>query len=99
MQGWRQADGSLWKVNTLVHVRDPFIGHDRDLLISEINYLLDREGTRAEIHVVPPDAFLTEPEIEAAKKVKGDDKKKKATHAKDPATGLPEDVTWMEFPE
>ena len=99
VQGWRQADGSLWKVNTLVHVRDAFIGHDRDLLISEINYLLDREGTRAEIYVVPPDAFLTEPEIEAAKKVKGDDKKKKATHAKDPSTGMPKDVTWVEFPE
>ena len=61
VQGWRQSNGELWRPNMLVRVVDPLIGIDRDMLISEIEYLLDDSGTTAAMTVAPPDAFEPEP--------------------------------------
>lgn len=61
VQGWRQSNGALWLPNMTVRVVDPLIGIDRDMLISEIEYSLDDNGTFANITVGPPDAFEPEP--------------------------------------
>ena len=61
VQGWRQSNGALWKVNTIVRVVDALLGLDRDMLISEIEYSLDAGGTLAHITVGPLEAFLPEP--------------------------------------
>lgn len=61
VQGWRQSNGELWRPNMLVRVVDPLIGIDRDMLISEIEYVLDESGTTAAMTVGPPDAFEPEP--------------------------------------
>lgn len=61
VQGWRQSNGALWLPNMVVRVVDGLIGIDRDMLISEIEYSLDENGTVANITVGPPDAFDPEP--------------------------------------
>lgn len=61
VQGWRQSNGQLWRHNQLVRVVDPIIGVDRDMLISEVEYSLDENGTVCTLTVAPPDAFLPEP--------------------------------------
>ncbi|MCU7281704.1 contractile injection system protein, VgrG/Pvc8 family [Pseudomonas peradeniyensis] len=61
IQGWRQSTGALWVPNMTVRVVDPLIGIDRDMLISEIEYVLDDAGTVANIVVGPPDGFDPEP--------------------------------------
>lgn len=61
VQGWRQSNGALWLPNMIVRVVDGWIGIDRDMLISEIEYSLDDGGTVANITVAPPDAFEPEP--------------------------------------
>lgn len=61
VQGWRQSNGALWLANMVVRVVDPLIGIDRDMLISEIEYVLDDAGTVANIVVAPPESFDPEP--------------------------------------
>lgn len=74
VQGWRQSNGDLWVPNLLVRVVDPLVGLDRDMLISEIEYLLDDAGTVATLTVAPPDAFEPEPaDPHKARKLKAGD--------------------------
>ena len=54
--GWRHADG-LWQRNRLVPIDDFYMGIKEDRLISTTRYLLDDEGERVEIEVMPPEAF------------------------------------------
>ncbi|HIF6681403.1 TPA: phage baseplate assembly protein [Serratia marcescens] len=62
VQGWRQGDGSLWKPNQRVIVFDPILGfNNREMLIAEVTYSLDENGTTSEIRVGPEDAYLPEP--------------------------------------
>lgn len=61
VQGWRQSNGDLWRVNMVVPVRDPLLGIDRDLIISEVQYDLDDSGTTSTLSVAPAEAFLPEP--------------------------------------
>ncbi|WP_460418789.1 phage baseplate assembly protein [Pseudomonas sp. microsymbiont 2] len=61
IQDWRQSNGALWVPNMIVRVVDPLIGIDRDMLISEIEYVLEDDGTLANIVVGPPDGFDPEP--------------------------------------
>lgn len=60
--GWRQADGRLWRINELVHVRAPWLRLDREMLIVTVTHTLDHDGGRAtELVVTPPEAMLPEP--------------------------------------
>lgn len=61
VQGWRQSNGALWVQNLIVPVRDPIIGFERDMLITEVEYLLDEQGTRTVLTVAPPESVLPEP--------------------------------------
>ncbi len=63
VQGWTQADGNLWPVNAMVHMRSPSIGVDGDLLISQAVYSVGSEGTTTELTLRRPDAFKPEPVI------------------------------------
>lgn len=77
VQGWRQANGSLWLPNQLVRVVDPVIGFDDDMLIVEVNYTLGNAGTLATLKVGPRAGY--EPSPETAKKAKA--KKAKGNQA------------------
>lgn len=69
VQGWQQQSGALWPVNALVRVTSPWLGVDSDMLICEATYSLDLStGTRTELKLKRPDAFL--PEISVPKKGK-----------------------------
>lgn len=57
--GWRQEDGTLWRPNLLLRVRDGLIGFDADMVIAETAWIMDKEGLRTEIKVGPPDGYRT----------------------------------------
>lgn len=62
VQGWRQGDGSLWLPNLQVMVFDPILGfNNRQMVIAEVTYQQDENGTVTEIRIGPPDAYLPEP--------------------------------------
>lgn len=76
VQGWRQANGELWQPNMLVHVRDPLIGFDLELLISEVEYAQGEGGTQCTLKVAPAAAFallaeVPKPSGKKGKKPKG----------------------------
>ncbi|MDO8294382.1 MAG: contractile injection system protein, VgrG/Pvc8 family [Gallionella sp.] len=76
VQGWRQADGSLWLPNQLVRVTDPVIGFDAELLIVEVTWRKSEEGTRTALRVGPATGYIPSPE--AQKKDKSGDTWKEA---------------------
>lgn len=78
VQGWRQQSGKLWLPNMLVHVRDPLIGFDLELLISEVSYAQGEGGTLATLTVSPAAAFELLPGVP---KPKGKKKKKESGFA------------------
>lgn len=57
--GWRQADGKLWKPNTVVRVRDGLIGFNTEMIIAEVAWVMDSKGLRTEIRVGPQDGYVT----------------------------------------
>lgn len=71
VQGWRQGDGSLWQPNLQVIVFDPVLGfNNRQMVIAEVTYQQDENGTVTEIRVGPPDAYLPEPDKPGKRKKK-----------------------------
>ncbi|AEA67286.1 MULTISPECIES: phage baseplate assembly protein [Pseudomonas] len=61
VQGWRQANGDLWRHNTLVRVIDPVLGFDGDMLISKVTYSLSAQGSVTTLQVAPPHTFDANP--------------------------------------
>lgn len=62
VDSWRDATGKLWTPNTLiaVDIADAMI-EPTQLLIGDVAYLRDRDGTRCELVLMPPEAFQPEP--------------------------------------
>ncbi len=63
--GWRQANGALWEINSLVFVEDPLLKRQERLLISGVQFQVDdKAGTLTMLTVTKPDAFklIEEPE-------------------------------------
>jgi prophage tail gpP-like protein len=60
---WRDADGALWRPNTLIHVELPGLRVEGvDWLIAEVTFLRDGyRGTTAELTIMAPEAFMPEP--------------------------------------
>jgi prophage tail gpP-like protein len=65
VNGWRHDTG-LWRPGDLVPVRDRWLGIDDIRLIESVQLVLDDNGERAELRVVPPSAWdlVAEPEKE-----------------------------------
>ena len=58
VQGWRQSDGTLWTINTLVRLKCPYVREDEDMLVSAVEYSLDiTGGTVATLTLYSPQAF------------------------------------------
>lgn len=67
VQGWTQADGSLWPLNALVTVRSPRLRLDGQFLITKVVYARSKAGgTTTVIDVASPGAFVPEPKQEPA---------------------------------
>lgn len=63
VQGWRQDNGSLWRMNQRVRVACPWLRLDGWLLISAVDFQLGEGGSTATLSLVPEHAFDLLPEI------------------------------------
>jgi prophage tail gpP-like protein len=60
--GWRDAAGRIWTPNSSVPISLPALKmNNLTWVIGEVTFLRDDKGTRAEISLMPPDAFTVEP--------------------------------------
>ncbi len=67
VQGWEQSNGQLWPVNSKVMFQAPFLGEQREMLISEVTFSLSEGGgTTTELTLRPADSFRPEPVIPKA---------------------------------
>ena len=82
VQGWRQSDGSLWRVNQMVKVDDEYFGIHQDLLVSRVSMSIGSSGTTTELDVIAPDAFLVT-DLPEEEKTKGKTSKGKSTKSTD----------------
>ncbi|GCL64309.1 phage baseplate assembly protein [Pseudaquabacterium pictum] len=60
VQGWRHA-GGLWRPNTLVSVIATALRLDADLLVTNVLYSLDDQGTTTALRLTRPDAYTALP--------------------------------------
>lgn len=66
VQGWTQADGTLWPLNALVTVRSPRLRVDGEFLITRVAYSRSKAGgTLTVLDVSSPGAFVPEPKRKA----------------------------------
>ena len=71
LQGWRQPDGSPWRVNQIVPVVSPMLGLDRELLTAAVTTSLkDGEGRRTRLTLGPVEGYTPDPV--QVQKTKGD---------------------------
>lgn len=60
VQGWTQADGTLWPLGALVEVRSPRLGVDGEMTIAETVFEVSDGGTTTQLTLRRPDAYLPE---------------------------------------
>jgi len=60
-QGWRKADGALWRLNELVKIKADWLRLDHDLLVIGTEFTLGAEGRRTRLTLTPREAMLPEP--------------------------------------
>ena len=80
VQGWRQSDGLLWRVNTTTIVQSQSMRLNEEMLISNLTFSLDMQGgSITELTLYPKEAFDLLPEMpkneEAKKSERGKGKK------------------------
>ncbi|EPT4024151.1 phage baseplate assembly protein [Enterobacter roggenkampii] len=62
IDSWRDKDGKLWEPNTLLPVNLPTLRlSDTEMLLSEVTYMRDDNGTHARLTLMPPEAFTVQP--------------------------------------
>ena len=62
IDSWRDKDGKLWKPNTLIPVNLPTLRlPDTEMLLAEVTYMRDDNGTHARMTLMPPAAFAVQP--------------------------------------
>ena len=62
IDSWRDKDGKLWEPNTLLPVNLPTLRlPDTEMLLSEVTYMRDDNGTHARLTLMPPEAFAIQP--------------------------------------
>jgi len=62
VQGWGPDNAGLWRINTIVPVTDGLISTSGDWLLEGVTYRMDTEGgTRSELRLAHPDAYLAQP--------------------------------------
>ena len=80
VQGWSHP-GGLWRVNRVVPLRAPALRINRDLLIRDVEYSLDRGGEMTRMTLTPVEAYT--PEIAPAAKKAPRRKRSRDTEAGD----------------
>jgi len=59
---WYDPSGNLWRENTLVTVKSPtlHVPQGFTFIIRQVSYILENEGRRAELSIVPPQVYTRE---------------------------------------
>lgn len=75
--GWRETEGGpLWQPNTLVLVESKTLRISGEMLIRQVTYTRDEQGTRAKLELVSPQTYESQPpntlKQKKRKKAKGD---------------------------
>jgi len=71
VQGWKQSDGKLWEMNSMVPVLSPYLSQDGELLIARVQFgISDSSGMTTELGLSRPDAYLLG-QLKGRKKKKG----------------------------
>lgn len=63
--GWTSNTGALWVPNTRVQCYLPSVRLDGPLLVNTVRLSQDESGSRADLELVRPDAYLRQPDLEA----------------------------------
>lgn len=71
VQGWRQTNGALWRLNQLVSVTVPPLELDQDMLIAGVRFTVGEQGQETELTVGPPEAYTPDPGEVKLRKHKG----------------------------
>lgn len=58
VQGWRQSNQKLWRVNTQVKITDPILNLSGIYLIRELSFTIDSSGLKTVITTISPDAYM-----------------------------------------
>lgn len=62
IDSWRDKDGKLWEPNTLIPVNLPTLRlPDTEMLLAEVTYMRDDNGTHARMTLMPAAAFAVQP--------------------------------------
>lgn len=61
--GWRQGNGKLWAPNQIVKLIAPWVGLDIELLITEVSYKKDNDGTTTDLSLEPVAAYQPDPTL------------------------------------
>ncbi len=69
--GWRQPNGTLWRVNQIVPVDCQMLGVKQDLLISAVTWTLSPQGHETEFTLNPVEAFEPDPNQTRIERVQG----------------------------
>lgn len=57
IQGWRQSNDNLWKVNMIVPVLDSIVGVSGSRLVKRLTMNLDSSGTTSQLELILPSAY------------------------------------------
>lgn len=64
VDNWRDSAGQLWQPNQLAQIDLPILKTAGvKWVIGEVMYMLDEQGTHAELTLMPPEAFMPEPTL------------------------------------
>ncbi|MBG6243172.1 MAG: phage tail protein [Candidatus Symbiopectobacterium sp. Dall1.0] len=62
VDSWRDSAGALWEPNTIIPISIPTMGLDgENWLLAEVTFMRDENGTRAQMMLMPPSAFIVQP--------------------------------------
>jgi prophage tail gpP-like protein len=63
VDSWRDSAGKLWTPNFLADITIPSCKVSGTWLISTVTYIRDGQGTRADVTLMPPAAFIPQPAV------------------------------------
>ena len=71
VQGWRQSNGELWKVNLLVNVDDGWLEIEKNIywVIKEVSYSLSSQGIIVTLTLIDKKAYKMVLEPDAKKTI------------------------------
>ena len=59
--GWRDDRGRLWRPNTIVKVKDPWLRIDHELLLVSVRLTVNEDAIETDLDLADPSAYLREP--------------------------------------